>query len=45
MAAIHFIDGSWTEGNPPILGPMDHAGRSIEVEEIDWIARIVWASQ
>ncbi len=23
----------------------DHADRSIEVEEIDWIARIVWASQ
>ncbi len=23
----------------------DHADRSVEVEEIDWIARIVWASQ
>ena len=25
MAAIHFIDGAWLEGNPPILGPLDHA--------------------
>ena len=25
MAAIHFIDGAWVEGNPPILGPLDHA--------------------
>ena len=25
MAAIHFIDGDWVEGNPPILGPLDHA--------------------
>ena len=24
MAAIHFIDGTWVEGNPPILGPLDH---------------------
>ena len=25
MAAIHFIDGDWVAGNPPILGPLDHA--------------------
>ncbi|MEE8445328.1 MAG: branched-chain amino acid aminotransferase [Alphaproteobacteria bacterium] len=25
MDAIHFIDGSWVEGNPPLLGPMTHA--------------------
>jgi branched-chain amino acid aminotransferase len=25
MPAIHFIDGAWIEGNPPILGPLDHA--------------------
>jgi branched-chain amino acid aminotransferase len=25
MAAIHFIDGAWVEGNPPMLGPLDHA--------------------
>jgi len=24
MQAIHFIDGVWLEGNPPILGPMTH---------------------
>jgi len=22
--AIHFIDGEWVEGNPPILGPLTH---------------------
>ncbi len=25
MEAIHYIDGSWVEGNPPLLGPMTHA--------------------
>lgn len=25
MTAIHFIDGAWVEGNPPILGALDHA--------------------
>lgn len=25
MTAIHFIDGKWIEGNPPLMGPMDQA--------------------
>ena len=25
MTAIHYIDGQWLEGNPPLLGPMTHA--------------------
>ena len=25
MTPIHFIDGKWLEGNPPILGPTTHA--------------------
>ncbi len=25
MTAIHFIDGKWVEGNPPLMGPMDQA--------------------
>jgi branched-chain amino acid aminotransferase len=24
MTAIHFVNGQWLEGNPPILGPMSH---------------------
>ena len=33
MAALHFIDGQWLEGNPPILGPMTHA---------TWLASVVF---
>ncbi|MGF1610038.1 MAG: branched-chain amino acid aminotransferase [Kiloniellales bacterium] len=33
MRAIHFIDGSWVEGNPPIMGPMTHAA---------WMASVVF---
>jgi branched-chain amino acid aminotransferase len=25
QAAVHFIDGAWVEGNPPLLGPLTHA--------------------
>lgn len=25
MEAVHYIDGNWVEGNPPLLGPMTHA--------------------
>ena len=25
MKALHYIDGTWHEGNPPIMGPMTHA--------------------
>jgi len=25
MKAIHFVDGKWLEGNPPLMGPMTHA--------------------
>ena len=25
MTALHFIDGRWTSGNPPLLGPMSNA--------------------
>lgn len=31
--AIHWIDGRWIEGNPPILGPMTHA---------TWMASVVF---
>lgn len=24
MRAVHFIDGDWIEGNPPIMGPLTH---------------------
>ena len=33
MKAIHFIDGQWCEGNPPLLGPMTHA---------TWMASVVF---
>ena len=33
MKAIHFIDGKWVEGNPPIMGPMTHAS---------WMASVVF---
>lgn len=25
MKAIHFVDGKWLEGNPPLMGPLTHA--------------------
>jgi branched-chain amino acid aminotransferase len=25
MSALHYIDGEWHRGNPPIMGPMTHA--------------------
>lgn len=33
MEAIHYIDGDWIEGNPPILGPMTHG---------TWMASVVF---
>lgn len=33
MRAVHFIDGSWQEGNPAIFGPMTHA---------TWMASVVF---
>lgn len=33
MKAIHYLDGEWVEGNPPILGPMTHA---------TWMASVVF---
>ncbi len=33
MTAIHYLDGQWIEGNPPILGPMSHA---------TWMASVVF---
>ncbi len=33
MKALHYIDGSWHEGNPPIMGPMTHAA---------WMASVVF---
>jgi len=33
MAAIHYVDGHWLEGNPPLLGPMTHA---------TWMASVVF---
>ena len=31
--ALHFIEGQWLEGNPPIMGPMTHAA---------WMASVVF---
>ncbi|MDH3472220.1 MAG: branched-chain amino acid aminotransferase [Rhodospirillales bacterium] len=31
--AIHYLDGRWVEGNPPILGPLTHA---------TWMASVVF---
>ena len=31
--ALHFLDGEWVEGNPPIMGPMTHAA---------WMASVVF---
>ena len=31
--AMHFLDGEWVEGNPPIMGPMTHAA---------WMASVVF---
>ena len=31
--AVHFLDGQWVEGNPPIMGPMTHAA---------WMASVVF---
>ena len=31
--AVHFLDGEWIEGNPPIMGPMTHAA---------WMASVVF---
>ena len=31
--AVHFLDGKWVEGNPPIMGPMTHAA---------WMASVVF---
>jgi branched-chain amino acid aminotransferase len=31
--ALHYIDGTWHEGNPPLLGPMTHAS---------WMSSIVF---
>jgi branched-chain amino acid aminotransferase len=33
MTPIHYIDGQWVDGNPPILGPMTHA---------TWMASVVF---
>ena len=33
MTAIHYIDGTWIEGDPPILGPLTHA---------TWMASVVF---
>lgn len=33
MKAIHYLDGQWVDGNPPILGPMTHA---------TWMASVVF---
>ncbi len=33
MKPIHYLDGAWLEGNPPILGPMTHA---------TWMASVVF---
>ncbi len=33
MNAIHYLDGRWVEGNPPILGPLSHA---------TWMASVVF---
>jgi branched-chain amino acid aminotransferase len=31
--AVHFLDGKWVEGNPPIMGPMTHGA---------WMASVVF---
>src|SRR3546814_11238203 len=31
--AVHFLEGKWLEGNPPIMGPMTHAA---------WMASVVF---
>ncbi len=31
--AVHFLDGKWVEGNPPVMGPMTHAA---------WMASVVF---
>lgn len=31
--ALHYLDGKWLEGNPPIMGPMTHAA---------WMASVVF---
>ncbi len=31
--AVHFLEGEWVEGNPPIMGPMTHAA---------WMASVVF---
>ncbi len=31
--ALHYIEGAWQEGNPPLLGPMTHAS---------WMSSIVF---
>ena len=31
--AVHFLDGAWVEGNPPVMGPMTHAA---------WMASVVF---
>jgi len=31
--AVHFLEGKWVEGNPPIMGPMTHAA---------WMASVVF---
>ena len=33
MDPIHYLDGKWVDGNPPILGPMTHA---------TWMASVVF---
>ncbi len=33
MNAIHYLDGRWVAGNPPILGPLSHA---------TWMASVVF---
>ena len=33
MRAIHYLDGKWLEGNPPIFGPLTHA---------TWMASVVF---
>ena len=33
MTGLHYLDGRWVEGNPPILGPLTHA---------TWMASVVF---
>src|SRR3546814_6166495 len=30
--AVHFLEGMWLEGNPPIMGPMTHAAWMAQVD-------------